>query len=105
MAQFDVYRNANAAQAKRIPFVVDVQSDLLDHLATRVVVPLADPKVIESKPAKTLNPAFVIEGRRVIMLTPQLAGIPRKALGKKVSELHDKRAEIVAALDLTFTGV
>lgn len=105
MAQFDVYRNANAAQARRIPFVVDVQSDLLDHLATRVVVPLADPQVIESKPAKILNPAFVIDGRRVIMLTPQLAGVPRKALGKKVSALQDKRAEIVAALDLTFTGV
>jgi toxin CcdB len=105
MAQFDVYRNSNAAQAKRIPFVVDVQSDLLDHLATRVVVPLADPKVLESKPAKILNPAFVVDGRKVIMLTPELAGIPKKALGQKLAALHDKRAEIVAALDLTFTGV
>ncbi|MEO5763901.1 MAG: CcdB family protein [Casimicrobiaceae bacterium] len=105
MAQFDVYRNANAAQAKRIPFVVDVQSDLLDHLATRVVVPLADPKVLDGKPAKILNPAFAVEGRKVVMLTPELAGIPRKALGLKVAALHDKRAEIVAALDVIFSGV
>lgn len=105
MAQFDVYRNGSAAQAKRIPFVVDVQSDLLEHLATRVVVPLGDPRQIEGKPAKILNPAFVIEGRKVVMLTPELAGVPRKALGQKLAALADRRAEIIAALDLTFTGV
>ena len=40
MAQFDVYRNTNSATRKSIPYVLDVQTDLLDTLATRVVVPL-----------------------------------------------------------------
>ncbi len=105
MAQFDVYRNANTAQAKRIPFLLDVQANLLDHLATRIVVPLADPKVIASKPAKILNPTFDIEGRKVVMLTPELAGIPKKLLGRKVGELERHRTEIAAALDLAITGV
>jgi toxin CcdB len=105
MAQFDVYRNANGAQAKRIPFVIDVQSDLLEHLATRVVVPLADPKLLEGKPAKILNPVFVVDGRKVVMLTQELAGVPRKTLGQRLAALAEQRIEIIAALDLTFTGV
>ena len=39
MAQFDVYRNPNAASRARIPYLLDVQSGLLDPLATRIVVP------------------------------------------------------------------
>ena len=40
MAQFDVYRNANPATRTRVPYLLDLQSDLLDPLGTRVVVPL-----------------------------------------------------------------
>jgi hypothetical protein len=36
------------------PYVVDVQSDLREHLVTRVAVPLADPGVVEGKPANVL---------------------------------------------------
>ena len=39
MAQFDVYRNPNAASRARIPYLLDVQPGLLDPLATRIVVP------------------------------------------------------------------
>jgi toxin CcdB len=105
MAQFNVYRNANGAQAKRFPFLLDVQTDLLEHLATRVVVPLADPKVIGGKPAKILNPSFEIEGRKVVMLTQELAGVPKKLLGRKAGELGAHRGEIIAALDLIIAGV
>ncbi|MGH8711698.1 MAG: CcdB family protein, partial [Burkholderiales bacterium] len=45
MAQFDVYRNANPATRARIPYLLDVQSDLLEPLTTRVVVPLCKPEV------------------------------------------------------------
>jgi len=40
MAQFDVYLNPNPDTRKPIPYLLDVQTDLLDTLATRVVVPL-----------------------------------------------------------------
>lgn len=35
----------------------------------------------------------------------ELAGIPRKALGEKVTPLRDKRGEIIAALDFLITGI
>jgi len=54
MAQFDVCTNPNPASAKRIPYLLDVQSDLLSSLATRVVVPLATLETLGNKPAQYL---------------------------------------------------
>ena len=35
MAQFDVYRNPNPKTSSEIPYLLDIQTDLLDNLATR----------------------------------------------------------------------
>ena len=105
MAQFDVYRNPNPATRARIPCLLDVQSDLLDMLATRVVVPLYKPEVLRGKAAERLNPVFEIKGRKVTMHTPELAGVPRKILGEPVDNLSSERSAIIAALDLVFTGI
>lgn len=105
MAQFDVYRNPNPASRTRIPYLLDVQSGLLDPIATRVIVPLCKPEVLSGKPAERLNPAFEIEGRKLYLLTPELAGVPRKVLGEPVANLAAERRTIVEALDLVFTGI
>ena len=91
MAQFDVYRNVNPASRTRIPYLLDVQSDLLDPLATRVVVPLCKPEVLKGRLAERLNPVFEVEGRKVAMLTPELAGVSRKMLGDKIDNLSGER--------------
>ena len=105
MAQFDVYRNPNPATRTRIPFLLDVQAELLDSLATRIVVPLCKPEALMNKPAERLNPQFEIGGRAVVMLTQELAGVPRRALGDRVAGLAGERASIIAALDIAFTGI
>jgi toxin CcdB len=105
MAQFDVYRNANPATRNRIPYLLDVQASLLEALATRIVVPLCKPETIGGKPAERLNPQFEIEGRKLIMLTQELAGVPKKALGERATSLAAERGQIIAALDFAFTGV
>ncbi len=104
MAQFDVYLNPNADTRDSIPFLLDVQADLLDMLSTRVVVPLvvADEMTLA---AKHLNPQFKIKGVAVVMSTAELAGVSSRALGDKVTSLKNKRDEIIAALDLLFTGI
>lgn len=104
MAQFDVYLNPNAETRKVIPYLLDVQSDLLDTLATRVVAPLvlADEMGLA---AKHLNPQFKIKGVEVVMSTAELAGVSNHSLGDKVASLKSKRDEIIAALDLLFTGI
>lgn len=105
MAQFDVYRNANPATRARVPYLLDVQSDLLDPLATRVVVPLCKPETLKGKLAERLNPVFEVEGRTMAMLTPELAGVSRKILGERIGNLSDERRSIIAALDLLLTGI
>jgi toxin CcdB len=105
MAQFSVYRNSNPATRANFPFLLDVQADLLRDLGTRVVVPMCSASSMKGKLVRNLMPTFAIEGKQFAMLTPQLAGLSTKLLGPKVSELSDRRAEIVAALDLLITGI
>jgi hypothetical protein len=41
MAQYDIFSNPSDSAADDIPYVVVIQSDLLDALATRLTMPLA----------------------------------------------------------------
>lgn len=102
MAQFDVFRNANSKSNKIVPYLLDVQTDLLDMLATRVVVPLIVADKLKAAPR--LNPEFRIGRQKLVMSTAELAGIPVRAFGEKVTSLKDRRTEIIAALDLLLTG-
>ena len=104
MAQFDVYLNPNPDTRKSIPYLLDVQAELLDTLVTRVVVPLILAEEM-GLAAKHLNPQFKIKGVAVVMSTAELAGIHNRSLGNKVASLKSKRDEIIAALDLLFTGI
>ena len=104
MAQFDVYLNPNPATRKAIPYLLDVQADLLNTLATRVIVPLVLAEEM-GPAAQTLNLKFKIKNTAVIMSTAELAGVPVRSLGDKATSLKGKRDEIIAALDLLFTGI
>ncbi|MFZ5698964.1 MAG: CcdB family protein [Pseudomonadota bacterium] len=105
MPQFAVHKNTNAATKAAVPFLLDVQSDLIAELSTRVVVPLYTAAAMKGKTLKTLTPMFEIEGKQYVMMTPQLAGIAKKQLGAQVSDLSAQRDDIIAALDLLITGI
>lgn len=105
MPQFDVYRNANPASRARVPYLLDIQSDLLESISTRVVVPLCKPELLKGRLADQLNPLFEVEGRRMVMLTPELAGVSGKILGEPIANLAGERQVIVAALDLLISGI
>lgn len=64
MAQYDVYPNPSHSGATGIPYVVVIQSDVLDGLATRMTMPLAlvDPA---AKVPTALCPVIVIKGKRL----------------------------------------
>ena len=102
MTQFDVYRNPNRSAAE-FPYLLDVQSDLIGRLSTRVVVPMAHATAF--KAAQHLNPVFDFEGQDLIMSTSDLAAIPQAALGERVGSLESRRHEILAAIDFLITGV
>lgn len=105
MPQFAVHRNPNRATSDSIPFLLDVQSGLLESLNTRVVIPLYSPAVLEEGVVSRLMPRFEIDGASYVAVAPELAGVPRTSLGHQVADLSDHRHEIIAALDLLLTGV
>ena len=100
MARFDVYRLAGRGEAR---YVLDVQADILDELGTRIVVPLLSQKVAP-KPAKRLNPVFVIDDQSFVMMTQFMAAVPGRDLKKVVTSLSLSQDEITQAIDLLLTG-
>jgi toxin CcdB len=105
MARFAVHENPNPATRERFPLLLDVQSDLVSELATRVVVPLCPLARMEHGAMRTLTPILDFDGKEYVMLTPQLAGIPARQCGPLLADLSGQREAICAALDLLFTGI
>lgn len=99
MAQFDVHRSTGGE------LLIDCQSGLLRHLDTRFVVPLFQPDSAPSRPASRLNPAFDVEGNKWLMFTQLAAAVPTTILGPKLASLADERDQIIAAIDVLFSGV
>jgi toxin CcdB len=52
MAQYDVFPNPSRTASEGIPYVVVIQSDLLDGLATRLTIPLAEPDATGKVPTE-----------------------------------------------------
>ncbi|MGS2743221.1 CcdB family protein [Halomonas sp. LS-001] len=98
MARFDVFENEGEAG-----YLLDVQSDLLSDLNTRVVIPLL-PKSSAPFPAQRLNPVFSIEGQELVMATQYMAAVPEGELRSCVDSLARHQDEISAALDMLFLG-
>ena len=105
MAQFTVYRNRNQKTKATFPLLLNVQSDLLEDLDTRVVIPMTRAATLAAQPLAHLMPSIEVERERYLLLTQQLAGIPKSALGPAVADLVPHRTTIIAALDFLLTGV
>lgn len=103
MAQFDIYANPANGMEGGAPFVVDVQSDHLAGLPTRMIVPLAVPD--DFQPLRHLNPPMEVGDERFALMTQFMAAVPRQVLGTPVGSLADRRALILAALNFLFTGI
>lgn len=104
MAQFDVYANPIAEQRKRVPFWVDIQSDFLRHLETRVILPLprvGDPALL----IEGLNPTFEVNGIRVYADTGNMAAFPQRLLKRPTATLKNESHGLIAALDFLISGV
>lgn len=105
MAQFKAYENPNKATRKTYPYLLDIQSNVLDDLRTTVVVPLCATSLAGAAAITKLCPIFEIDGKSYIALTQQIAGIDRKSLGNEVCDLSQYRSEIIAALDFIISGI
>jgi toxin CcdB len=101
MARLDVHPMPGA---RRGGYVVDVQARLLDHLATRAVVPLL-PLSDAPPPIKDLNPVFDIDGTPHVLLTQAIASVPVRELRGALASLDPEHDRITRALDVLFLGL
>jgi len=101
VARFDIYANPDKEERKLVPFYLDVQSDYVRGLQTRVVVPLWKAELLPAR-AENLNPEFEVEGQRVVMDTPALGAVPTAALRRTIGTLASQQLTIQDALDALF---
>ena len=104
MAQYDVFSNPSTSAKDGIPYVVVVQSDLLEALATRLVIPLADLN-FEGKVPAALCPAITVKGQRFNALAHYAAPLPVKQLRRPVDNVAAQAGALVAAMDVVLSGV
>ena len=84
--------------------VLCVQSDLLDNLSSRMVIPLV-PVAEAHKPFQKLNPVFDIDGEKFVLYTEQLTAVDRNKLKPATASLEDHHHEIVQAIDFLLEGI
>lgn len=101
--QCDVYRNADDRSGE-MPFLLDVQADLLSELHTRVVVPLIRSEAFGRR-ATRMHPQFSVDGQDVVMATHLIAAVRRQVLADAVGSLRDRRDDVIAAIDVLWSGV
>ena len=104
MAQYDVFPNPSRSGVQGIPYVVVIQSDLLDSLATRLTIPLAEPDMLAKVPT-VLCPSISVNGRRLNALAHYTAPLPAKLLRRPVDNVAAQASALVAAVDAVLSGI
>lgn len=103
MPQYDVFTNPSRSAADGIPYVVAIQSDLLDALTTRLVVPLAVSRSAAKVPT-ALCPVIMVKGQRLYALAHFAAPLPAKALRRSVDNVATQASVLVSAMDAVLSG-
>ena len=98
MPKYDVFPNPSGEG-----FLLDVQTDLLSDLNTRVVVPLL-PASSAPKPAVRLNPIFEFNEEPFVMVTQFMAAVPNGILRTQVGKLDGEFEKVTAAIDMLMQG-
>lgn len=104
MPQFSAHANTNPVTKSSYPYLLDVQSPLLETLETRLVIPLASRSVFNGREIRNLTPVVTVKGDEYLVMTPQMAAISRKNLGALMEDCSAHRNDVVAAIDFLVTG-
>ena len=101
--QFDIVQNLNPVTRGRFPLAVILQHDRVSTFSALVVAPLTDatPALTESR----LHPSIPTAGRQMVVIIEELAAVHRRTLGRIIDTAEPHRGKIIAALDLSFTGI
>ncbi|MDR3369919.1 CcdB family protein [Rhodoferax sp.] len=103
--QFDVFENPSPRLRDIYPYVVDIQSDLLSSLATRMVVPLAMTTLASKDLPRRLCPTFTVNGPSLMLVPFEAAPLDKRLLKTHVVSLWNQSNDIIAAMDAVLSGI
>lgn len=104
MARYDVYSNPGDSMSST-PYLLDVQSDLLDGLDTRMVIPLRNLGKYRNVELPTqLTPILRVQGEDYLLETPKMAAVPVRVLRSSLESLSGEHDTITGAIDFLFHG-
>jgi toxin CcdB len=105
VAQFDAYDNPTVAQREGFPYLVVLQSDQLDQVSTRFVMPLARAKAPAGSMPRRLAGVVEVLGEPLHLAAHLCATVPSRVLKKPVASLRSQAPTIIDALDAVVSGV
>jgi len=97
LAQFSIYRLSSGR------LVCDIQSDLIEAVGTRLVVPLVP--LAELTPMPSITPVVVFAETRWVVVVPQIGAVSETALRAPIGTLAQHRDAIKRAIDNLIDGV
>lgn len=98
MRQFEIYLNPFERTRRFAPYVVSVQSHLLEALPTVLVAPIY--RVVE-RPAYS---KVSVMGQELIVSLAEIAPMDAQRLRRPLGDLTQYEGELRRALDRVFTG-
>jgi toxin CcdB len=100
--QFDIVENLSPVARAQYPYLIVLQHDRVSSFSAVVVAPL----LRTSGPLERtrLHPTVNVAGQTYVIFIEDLAAVPPRQLGRVVGTAEAKRYEIVAAIDMLFTG-
>ena len=103
--QFDVFENPSPRMREVYPYVVDVQSDLLSALATRMVVPLAVTALASQNLPRQLCPLISVNDKPLMLVPFEAAPLDKRLLKAEITSIRDRSHEIIATMDAVLSGI
>ncbi len=103
--QFDVFENPSPRMRDVYPYVVDVQSDLLSALATRMVVPLVITTIAAKDMPRRLCPIITVNDNALMLAPFEAAPLDKRLLKTAITSVRERSHEIIAAMESVLSGV
>lgn len=100
--QFTVYYNTHPTSS--YPYLLDVQSDLIDVLSTRLVVPLYLLDKVRTKIPARLCPEIEVNGERYLAMMHEMASVRLSQMGDIAGNANEQRNQIKGAIDFLIDG-
>ena len=103
--QFDVFENPSPRMRDVYPYVVDVQSDLLSTLPTRMVVPLAVTTLSAKDLPRRLCPVVTVNNKTLMLVPFEAAPLDKRLLKTGIASVREISNEIITAMDSVLSGI